>query len=98
MSSSPALIPVEEFFTAPSRTRARISPDGTKIAYLAPWRDRLNVFVRASAGGWPETESADDPASWRATSEERRSIDEVWGNPLGFVVREYAITSDRLEE
>lgn len=30
--------------------------------------------------------------------EERRSIDEVWGNPLGFVVREYAITSDRLEE
>ncbi|GAB2679159.1 S9 family peptidase [Saccharopolyspora gloriosae] len=75
MSSSPALIPVEEFFTAPSRTRARISPDGTKIAYLAPWRDRLNVFVRASAGGWPETESADDPASWRATSEERRSIE-----------------------
>ncbi len=30
--------------------------------------------------------------------EERRSIDEVWGNPLGFVVREYAIVSDRLEE
>ena len=30
--------------------------------------------------------------------EDSRSIDEVWGNPLGFVVREYAIVSDRLEE
>ena len=29
--------------------------------------------------------------------EERRGLDEVWSNPLGFVVREYAITSDRLE-
>ncbi|TNC66274.1 virB8 family protein [Rubellimicrobium roseum] len=29
---------------------------------------------------------------------ERRSIDEVWGNPLGFVVLDYAIVSDRLEE
>lgn len=29
---------------------------------------------------------------------ESRPIDEVWSNPLGFVVREYAITSDRLED
>lgn len=29
---------------------------------------------------------------------ESRSIDEVWSNPFGFVVRDYAITSDRLEE
>ena len=30
--------------------------------------------------------------------EERRSIDEVWTNPFGFTVTEYAIRSDRLEE
>ena len=30
--------------------------------------------------------------------DQRRSIDEVWTNPLGFVVRDYAIVSDRLED
>lgn len=29
--------------------------------------------------------------------EERRSIDDVWNNPFGFTVTEYAIRSDRLE-
>ncbi|SFQ68543.1 type IV secretion system protein VirB8 [Roseivivax halotolerans] len=29
--------------------------------------------------------------------EERRQIDEVWSNPFGFTVTEYAIRSDRLE-
>ena len=29
--------------------------------------------------------------------EERRTIDEVWTNPFGFTVVEYAIRSDRLE-
>ena len=29
--------------------------------------------------------------------EERRQIDEVWTNPFGFTVTEYAIRSDRLE-
>ena len=29
--------------------------------------------------------------------EERRTIDEVWTNPFGFTVLEYAIRSDRLE-
>ena len=29
--------------------------------------------------------------------EERRSIDDVWTNPFGFTVTEYAIRSDRLE-
>ncbi len=38
-------IPVEDFFRPPTRTEASISPDGTRIAYLAPWRNRLNVWV-----------------------------------------------------
>ncbi|MEL6100389.1 MAG: type IV secretion system protein, partial [Pseudomonadota bacterium] len=29
--------------------------------------------------------------------EERRSIDDVWTNPFGFTITEYAIRSDRLE-
>ncbi|MEV5121465.1 S9 family peptidase [Streptomyces decoyicus] len=41
----PELITVEELFGAPERTRASISPDGTRIAWLAPWKNRLNVWV-----------------------------------------------------
>jgi hypothetical protein len=40
-------IPVEDFFRPPPRTEASISPDGTRIANLAPWRNRLNVWVRS---------------------------------------------------
>lgn len=42
----PAHITVEELFSPPERTAATISPDGTRIAYLAPWRNRLNVWVQ----------------------------------------------------
>lgn len=41
----PDLITVEELFSPPERAAASISPDGTRIAYLAPWRNRLNVWV-----------------------------------------------------
>ncbi|MEU0126379.1 S9 family peptidase [Streptomyces sp. NPDC006289] len=37
---------VEQLFASPARVRASISPDGTRIAYLAPWRNRLNVWVQ----------------------------------------------------
>ncbi|APU15609.1 MULTISPECIES: S9 family peptidase [Actinoalloteichus] len=75
MRTLPQLIAVEEFFGPPARSRARLSPDGTKVAYFAPWRDRLNVFVRDLAGDWPETDAVDDPASRRVTSDDHRSID-----------------------
>lgn len=42
----PDLITVEDFFSPPERTAATISPDGTRIAYLAPWRNRLNVWIQ----------------------------------------------------
>lgn len=42
----PKLITVEEFFEPPVRTSASISPDGTMIAYLAPRKNRLNVWVQ----------------------------------------------------
>ena len=41
----PELITVEDFFSPPERAAAKISPDGNRIAYLAPWRNRLNVWV-----------------------------------------------------
>ncbi|WP_252446329.1 S9 family peptidase [Pseudonocardia humida] len=75
LSAPTALITVEEFFDPPARSRAQISPDGTKVAYLAPWRDRLNVFVRDLDGDWPDTDAADDPSARRVTSDDHRSIE-----------------------
>ncbi len=41
-----ALIPVEHFFENPEKAAGRISPDGTRLSYLAPENNRLNVWVR----------------------------------------------------
>lgn len=63
----PKLITVEEFFDPPVRTSASISPDGTKIAYLAPRKNRLNVWVQAADG--------DNPAEAQCvTRDETRSV------------------------
>ena len=45
-SSLPKLIAVEEFFAEPAFAVPKISPDGTRIAYLAPHRGRRNIWVR----------------------------------------------------
>ncbi|MET0189458.1 MAG: S9 family peptidase [Pseudonocardia sediminis] len=74
-TTAPDLITVGEFFAPPARIEARISPDGTTVAYLAPWRDRLNVFVRDLDGDWPDADSPDDPTARRLTSDDHRSID-----------------------
>jgi dipeptidyl aminopeptidase/acylaminoacyl peptidase len=44
--SLPRLIAVEEFFAEPAFAVPVISPDGTRIAYLAPHRGRRNIWVR----------------------------------------------------
>jgi dipeptidyl aminopeptidase/acylaminoacyl peptidase len=64
----PDLIPVEDFFSPPERAGATVSPDGTRIAYLAPWKDRLNVWVQdldPSGGldGEPRCVTADEARS-----------------------------------
>ncbi|MEQ3553871.1 S9 family peptidase [Pseudonocardia nematodicida] len=41
----PDLIAVEDFLRPPERTAATISPDGSRLAFLAPWKTRLNVWV-----------------------------------------------------
>jgi dipeptidyl aminopeptidase/acylaminoacyl peptidase len=64
----PARISVEDFFASPARAGATISPDGARIAYLAPWKDRLNVWVQdltPSGGldGEPRCVTADEARS-----------------------------------
>jgi acetyl esterase/lipase len=45
VGSLPRLMDVEEFFADPEFAGATISPDGTKLAYLAPSQGRINVWV-----------------------------------------------------
>ncbi|MDX1870760.1 S9 family peptidase [Mycolicibacterium sp. 120266] len=60
----PTHITVEEFFRPPDRTGATISPDGTRLAYLAPWRNRLNVWVQSlDTDEPPRCVTADDTRS-----------------------------------
>lgn len=45
------LIPLEVLFGNPERVAAQISPDGTRLAYLAPHDGVLNVFVGSVGSG-----------------------------------------------
>lgn len=49
----PDIITIEEFFDSPVRAGAKISPDGSRIAFLAPWNNRLNVWVEELDGDAP---------------------------------------------
>ncbi len=42
----PPLIPRRHLFDNPERTSVQISPDGSRLSYLAPENGRLNVWVR----------------------------------------------------
>ena len=71
----PDLISVEDLFSPPERAAATISPDGKRIAYLAPWRNRLNVWVtdiEASAATGGESDFDAEPRC--VTADENRSI------------------------
>ncbi len=63
--TAPDLIPIETFFGTPEFSRAQISPDGRLVAYLAPWRGRLNIWVRPVGQG----------AARRLTGDDTRNID-----------------------
>jgi len=58
-------ISVEDFFDPPTRTAAMISPDGSRIAFLAPWKNRLNVWIQSldSDPTEPRCVTADDNRS-----------------------------------
>lgn len=59
----PQRISVEDFFSPPVRAGATISPDGTRIAFLAPWHNRLNVWVENLDGSETRCVTADDDRS-----------------------------------
>ncbi|MCF7935083.1 MAG: S9 family peptidase [Synergistales bacterium] len=68
----PPRIPMEDFFRNPEKASFRISPDGKHYAFLMPWHDRLNIFVRPIG-------SEAEPV--RITDSEARDIRAFgWGN------------------
>lgn len=60
----PDPITAEELFRAPERASASLSPDGTTLAYLAPWRNRKNVWI----------ESVDEPGDARRVTTEEQGV------------------------
>ncbi len=44
-------IPLEDFFRNPEKTAYRISPDGSYFSFLAPVRNRMNLFIQSRQGG-----------------------------------------------
>jgi dipeptidyl aminopeptidase/acylaminoacyl peptidase len=46
LADAPPLIDVKEFFKNPEQAGHQLSPNGQFIAYLAPWNNRLNVWVK----------------------------------------------------
>jgi dipeptidyl aminopeptidase/acylaminoacyl peptidase len=70
-AAAPLLIPREILFGNPERTLPRLSPDGTKISWLAPAKNGvLNVWVRSLAdpqpagGAQPVTNETHRPIFW----------------------------------
>ena len=45
MNIKPPLIPMEDFFRNPEKSSFQISPSGNHVAFMKPWKKRMNVFV-----------------------------------------------------
>ena len=45
MQNKAPLVPMEDFFRNPEKSSFNISPNGEHIAYMKPWKTRMNVFV-----------------------------------------------------
>jgi len=42
----PPILGVETLFRNPEKTDFTLSPDGESVAFLAPWQDRMNLWVQ----------------------------------------------------
>jgi dipeptidyl aminopeptidase/acylaminoacyl peptidase len=62
------LIPLEHFYDDPERAAARVSPDGRRLAWLAPADGPLNVWVAPIEGGDPVQVTNDRDRGVRAYS------------------------------
>lgn len=66
------IIPLRDFFKNPEKTSYKISPDGKYLSFLAPYNNRLNIFVH-------DLEAKNKPV--RITNETKRDIlSYMWGN------------------
>jgi dipeptidyl aminopeptidase/acylaminoacyl peptidase len=45
------LIPLRDFFRNPERSSFQLSPDGSRISFMQPYQNRMNVFVQPRVGG-----------------------------------------------
>ncbi|WP_231444621.1 S9 family peptidase [Brevibacterium zhoupengii] len=66
MSTNPTnpTITIEDFLRPPERSGITISPDGTRLAYLSMWHERLNIWVEEiDADTAPRCVTADDARS-----------------------------------
>ena len=45
MNKTAPIIPMEDFFRKPEKSSFKISPNGDHIAYMRPWKTRMNVYV-----------------------------------------------------
>lgn len=64
------LVGAEEFFADPAFSRASLSPDGARIAYLAPERGKLNLWVRRVDEGHEDAVCL--------THDDRRGVEHHW--------------------
>ncbi|MFQ6031728.1 MAG: TolB family protein, partial [Candidatus Zixiibacteriota bacterium] len=83
--SEPPLIPREVLLGNPVKTRPQISPDGTRMAYLAPVNDVLNVWVRSIGAEDDKPVTKDDDRGiriyfWAADSKHIMYLQDVGGN------------------
>jgi len=44
--NTPPLIPMKDFFRNPVKASYQLSPNGEYLAYMQPWKNRMNVYVQ----------------------------------------------------
>lgn len=65
------IIPIEDFFKNPQNTQFILSPDGKNLAYLKPWENRLNLFIK----------DLTSKVETQITEEKKHDIQKIfWGN------------------
>ncbi|HKQ60017.1 MAG TPA: S9 family peptidase [Candidatus Polarisedimenticolaceae bacterium] len=89
------MIPLEEFFRKPQRVQPRLAPGGRHLAYLEPYRGRLNVVVEDLATGATErvTEATErDVQGYLWANDERLLYAQDQGGDENY--RLYAVSRD----
>ena len=77
---------------------ARIEVEVLSITLVTNDRAQVRLRKRLTSPQGPTTGLFTVTLKFAFAPEQVRRIDGVWTNPLGFLVQDYAITSDRLEE